>query len=165
MTRWHVAGLLSLGLHASVLAPLGLGAATRPALDVARGPTSLGVVVYLPTPAPALDRQDHRASPVARQSFQGAEGTGPRYHRNTPPRYPAEAYLKRIQGNVWVLAEIDPRGHPQRVVVERSSGSPLLDEAAVQAVRGWEFIPARRGAQPIASRCGIPVQFRIEEVS
>ena len=39
--------------------------------------------------------------------------------------------------------------------VKPSSGATLLDEAAIKAVRGWTFVPARRGDTPISDlRCG-----------
>ncbi|WP_204848123.1 energy transducer TonB, partial [Rhodopila globiformis] len=56
-------------------------------------------------------------------------------------------------------AEAD--GHPQAVSVARGSGFPLLDQAAVAAVRGWRFIPARQGAEAVAARVLVPIIFKL----
>ena len=171
MTRWHVASVLSLGLHVGVLLPGIVSDGRAPALTVETGPTSLGIVAYIPRQASPDDRSDgvRPAAEALRpipsgQWLLGAEGTRPSYRRNTPPPYPLEAYLRRVQGTVWLVAEVDAQGRPRAIRVTQSSGSLLLDDAALQAVRGWEFVPAYRGSRPIASRCRIPVQFRIEEV-
>ena len=44
-----------------------------------------------------------------------------------------------------------------------SSGSPLLDDSAVETVRSkWRFMPARRGNAPIDSRVTFPIRFSLE---
>ena len=45
--------------------------------------------------------------------------------------------------------------------VAASSGSALLDEVAVAAVRKWPFVPARRGARAVESVVEIPVKFAL----
>jgi len=54
-------------------------------------------------------------------------------------------------------------GRPERVEVFRSSGYEILDEAALKAVRAWQFLPARAGGIPFSSRIKIPVRFRLIE--
>ena len=46
--------------------------------------------------------------------------------------------------------------------VKPSSGATLLDEAAIKAVRGWTFVPARRGDTPISDAVIVPVRFHIK---
>ena len=44
--------------------------------------------------------------------------------------------------------------------VERSSGYPRLDEAAVAVVRDrWRFVPARRGEEALAAWVRVPISF------
>ena len=38
----------------------------------------------------------------------------------------------------------------------------LLDEAAMQAVRDWEFEPARIGPLPVEAEIEVPVRFEFE---
>jgi protein TonB len=57
----------------------------------------------------------------------------------TPPEYPAKAFVDGVTGVVIVEALIDKDG---RVKQARAAESvPGLDEAAVQAVKRWRFIP------------------------
>ena len=48
--------------------------------------------------------------------------------------YPKRAQRAGERGTAEVRAYIDPSGVPQQVTVEKSSGHPLLDEAAVDAM-------------------------------
>jgi protein TonB len=78
-----------------------------------------------------------------------------------PPPYPPRAVLLGQQGQVIVRAAIDPKGTPEEVVVWTSSGFPLLDKAAVDAVRRWRFVPARRGGAAVAAWVQVPVNFKL----
>ncbi len=46
--------------------------------------------------------------------------------------------------------------------LRRSSGHPRLDEAALDAVRRWRYVPARRGEEPIPFWYVQPVDFRLD---
>jgi protein TonB len=43
--------------------------------------------------------------------------------------------------------------------LKQSSGFPLLDEAAIAAVRRWTFEPARIDGRAVASQVVVPVRF------
>jgi protein TonB len=92
--------------------------------------------------------------------------TGPRhdaaYLRNPAPHYPAAARRQNMQGRVVIFAVVSPAGSCARAEVRRSSGHPILDEAALQAVRSWRFLPATRDGQPVAAEVEIPILFRLE---
>ncbi|WP_316669299.1 energy transducer TonB [Ralstonia psammae] len=55
--------------------------------------------------------------------------------------YPGEARRRRMEGLVVVWGEIEPDGSISGERTNRSSGSTLLDEAAVQAVRSMACAP------------------------
>jgi protein TonB len=84
------------------------------------------------------------------------------YLRNPPPRYPPAARRNGDEGRVMLRVLVNPDGAPARVEIDQSSGSPLLDGAALDAVRGWRFVPARRGAQNVEGWVRVPLVFRLE---
>jgi len=69
---------------------------------------------------------------------------------NPAPQYPGLALRRGIQGTVELQILVTPEGRTGEVKVVHSSGSSILDNAAVQTVKGWKFIPAKRGNTPIA---------------
>jgi TonB family protein len=83
----------------------------------------------------------------------------PRIVHQTPPRYPADAYRKRIEGQVLVEFLIDEEGRVAHA--EARESIPALDAAAVATVSEWRFEPARIGARPIVILAQAPVSFRI----
>jgi protein TonB len=83
----------------------------------------------------------------------------PRLIRSVKPRYPQEAFVKKIQGVVVLEILIDASG---RVVDARVLQSiPLLDAAAIAAVKQWVFQPAARRGRPVPTLANAPITFRI----
>ena len=80
-----------------------------------------------------------------------------------PPRrmgvavYPDDAKAAGIKGTVQTEIVIDETGRVVDARVIRSV--PLLDEAAVAAVREWQFQPATFNGKPIPIRMTVTVQF------
>lgn len=50
-------------------------------------------------------------------------------------------------------------GLPKDAVIEVSSGSVVLDEYAVTAVKGWRFSPAKWDDRPVSTEVNVPVRF------
>jgi protein TonB len=86
------------------------------------------------------------------------------YLNNAPPRYPAVARRLKLQGTATIRVLVDTDGHPQRVHLERTSGFEVLDEAALEAVHHWTFVPARQGTAPVAAEVDVPLTFRLEGI-
>ena len=84
------------------------------------------------------------------------------YLDNPPPRYPALSRRIGEQGRVVLRVLVNPSGSADEVQVRTSSGYPRLDASARETVRGWKFVPARRGTQSVAAWVLIPVSFRLE---
>lgn len=82
----------------------------------------------------------------------------PRLLRQVKPVYPQDAFVK-VQGVVLVEFVIDAAGRVSRARVVQSV--PMLDDAAVAAVRQWVFSPALRRGTPVATMAQAPVAFRI----
>ncbi len=79
---------------------------------------------------------------------------------NVPPIYPQMARETRTEGIVILEAVIDHTGLVTSVRVLR--GHPLLDQAALDAVRQWKFTPARLNNEPIPVVMTVTVQFRLQ---
>jgi periplasmic protein TonB len=85
----------------------------------------------------------------------------PRYRRNPTPDYPAPARQRGQEGLVLLGVRVTAEGRAAEVTVKQSSGHPMLDAAAVKAVRRWEFEPARLGAIALESNIEVPVRFQL----
>ena len=81
------------------------------------------------------------------------------YLKVTPPVYPELARQKGWQGTVVLKTLVEKNGTCTQVVVEKSSGYVALDEAALKAVKNWEFYPAHIGNSPYAVLARVPVRF------
>jgi protein TonB len=59
-----------------------------------------------------------------------------------------------------LLVAVDASGHVTGTSIRQSSGHPVLDRAALQAVQNWRFEPARREGLAVAAQVEVPVRFR-----
>ncbi|MBT8580471.1 energy transducer TonB [Polynucleobacter paneuropaeus] len=83
--------------------------------------------------------------------------------RNAQPRYPIYSRKMRQEGVVIITAEVLTDGSATDVRMATSSGIKLLDEAALETVRQWRFIPAKRDGVPYVQRLRIPVTFSLNK--
>jgi protein TonB len=79
--------------------------------------------------------------------------------KNVPPAYPAIAMSARVQGTVVLEVLVDEQGHVADARVLRSI--PLLDAAAIEAVRQWEFTPTLLDGSPQPIFMTVTVQFSL----
>lgn len=84
------------------------------------------------------------------------------YLANPAPPYPALSRRTREQGRVILRVHVTPGGTVDEVEVRASSGHARLDDSALETVRRWKFIPAKRGAEPIAAWVLVPISFGLE---
>lgn len=84
------------------------------------------------------------------------------YLQNPAPRYPPLARRMGQQGKVVLRVLVNPGGGPAQIELRTSSGSEALDEAALDAVRRWRFVPAKRGDQPVAAWVLVPITFTLQ---
>ena len=83
----------------------------------------------------------------------------PRKIVDVPPVYPPVAIAARKEGVVILEALLDEKGHVDRVKVLRSE--PLLDDAAVQAVRRWRYTPTLLNGVPVPVLMTVTVRFSL----
>lgn len=84
------------------------------------------------------------------------------YLNNPPPPYPALSRRLGERGKVVLRVLVNAKGAPDKVELKSSSGSSRLDNAALEAVRRWRFIPARQGSEAVPAWVLIPITFTLE---
>lgn len=84
----------------------------------------------------------------------------PDYGVNPKPPYPMLARRRGDQGVVLLHVHVRADGSVVAAEIRQSSGSSLLDDAALQTVReSWRFIPARLNSAPVESWVEVPIRF------
>jgi protein TonB len=78
-----------------------------------------------------------------------------------PPTYPALALRRHDEGQVLLEVSVSPEGQPTAVTLRHSSTHDALDQAAIEAVRQWRFVPAMRNSVAVAATAEVPVDFRM----
>lgn len=81
---------------------------------------------------------------------------------NTKPVYPQLARKRGQEGRVLLRVHTNEGGNLTAIDVASGSGFPLLDEAALKAVRTWRFTPALRNGRPVPGTVLVPVEFRLQ---
>lgn len=110
-------------------------------------PAPAPVVVAPPAPPPVV--------PLAEPRFDAA------YLNNPAPAYPSVSRRLGEQGKVLLRVHVDEQGVPLSVVVRTSSGHERLDNVALETVRRWKFVPARRGSEAVSAWVLVPIVFNL----
>ena len=122
-----------------------------------------------PPPVPAEAKPSVGAAPTAPAIRESVPATpaifNAAYLRNAPPRYPLIARRNGVEGTVRLKVLVTRDGRAAQLELDKSSGSSALDNAALEAVKQWQFVPARRGQDPVESWVLVPVVFRLEGAS
>lgn len=132
----------------------------QPKPAAAPRPTAQAAVTKAPVPdaGNASITQQQAAASSSLVVFEGK----PRYRiPPTPAVYPPRSIELGQQGEVMVRVRLNADGTAAEIMVWRSSSFPLLDRAALTAVRGWHFLPALRDGRPVAAWVEIPVRFHL----
>ena len=83
------------------------------------------------------------------------------YLNNPTPVYPPLSKRLREQGNLLLRVWVSSNGAAEQIEIETSSGSSRLDNAAIDAVRQWRFVPARHGDKAVAGLALVPINFHL----
>ena len=90
------------------------------------------------------------------------EHAQPTHILNPRPDYPITLRQRGIEGTVWLRVRVDRSGLPEQIILFKTSGYRLFDEAALRAVARWRFRPARSNGQHIASWVEFPGRFILQ---
>jgi protein TonB len=108
---------------------------------------------------------------IYQTAYHNTPGTGqtpmvkaaPDYGINPAPEYPVLAKHRGYEGLVFLEVLVDRKGKVAELRLARSSGYPVLDQAALQAVKKWLFKPAKRGTEPVEDWVKVPIRFQLNE--
>jgi len=100
-------------------------------------------------------------SPAQQQMAETEPDHNAAFLNNPLPRYPNAARRRGIEGRVVLNVEVLASGICGQIEILQSSGHELLDDAALEAVRHWHFIPASRAGVPVDRWQQIPVSFKL----
>ena len=119
-------------------------------------PTAPPVVDVAPPPPPVIDDEPEEWTVVEQDPVLvgGLEGLQARV------RYPEQAIRAQIEGRVVVQFVVDERGQVIDPVAVQSP-SPLLSQAATEAVRASTFEPGQQRGRAVRVRFAVPVTFRL----
>jgi periplasmic protein TonB len=81
------------------------------------------------------------------------------YLQNPKPAYPPLSKRLGEQGKVIVRVLIGADGQPQQAALGNSSGFERLDQAALQTVMAWRYVPGKRGGVAEAMWFNVPINF------
>jgi TonB family protein len=110
--------------------------------------------------AAALFAAEHPAPPNTPAPAASGDLKAPRKLRDVTPIYPADARAAGVTGMVIIEATIAEDGTVQAAVVRRSV--PMLDEAALGAVRQWLYTPTRLNGVPVAVTMSANISFALD---
>lgn len=106
-----------------------------------------------------IDEDDYLPSP---EQFVAVE-IYPEMIYKKKPEYPRFAKSAQIEGDVWVQALVDKEGNVIKAQVGKSSGTPTLDEAAVEAAYDNKFKPGIQNGRPVACWVTYKVEFSLSQ--
>lgn len=111
-------------------------------------------------PPPAISATDDSpaemvSAPLVAPRFDAA------YLNNPAPAYPMQSRRLNEAGRVLLRVQVSETGSALQVQLHQSSGHSRLDQAALDAVKRWRFIPARRGDVAISEWVIVPITFNL----
>lgn len=157
----------------------------RPAPPVRRQPSPALIhggaspqgTVAAPSPGPTAQAEPSHGAPMAESGERGgsAGDSGPSasvagsggktqqpYALTAPvPPYPPLARREGTEGKVKLKVLISEEGRVTGVSLFRSSGSPLLDQSALETLEKWRFSPAMQNGRRVAAWVVVPVVFSL----
>ena len=114
------------------------------------------VLIDLPPPPGTLVE----SAPVEEEPIEfWAVEDKPTITKQVPPSYPEIARKSGIQGTILVRVLIGPDGKVREAEVLR--GKEIFHNAALSAVKQYEFSPARQNDRPVPVWMALPIRFRL----
>ncbi|HKT27183.1 TonB family protein [Dyella sp.] len=135
-------------------------------------PVHIPVVRHEPPPvveSPPTTEPSHNLVPATPPAVATPPSIAPGVvslaYRSSPLRFPTQALRLHMQGTVLLRVLVDESGKPIDVIVDRSSGYPLLDKSArEQVLASWLFQPAVMDGHAVKAWAQVPVSFVLQDM-
>lgn len=105
--------------------------------------------------APAVINETESSAAIEPPKFGAA------YLFNPAPTYPTLARRLGEEGRALLRVLVAENGRAETVAIESTSGSSRLDQAAVAAVKRWEFVPAKQNRENVSAYVLVPINFAL----
>lgn len=146
-------------------APQALPSPVKVPVTVSDMHASAAIAVAESSPPSAAAPAAAAAAPARQAEPQPPALTPPAFNaaylNNPAPAYPPLLRRAGEQGRVLLRVFVNPDGRADEVRILNSSGQSLFDQAAIEAVRKWRFVPARRGEAVVAEWVQVPIEFKL----
>ncbi len=109
----------------------------------------------IPQPAPAAAASP--SGPVTPPQFNAD------YLSNPAPEYPDESRVQREEGVVSLRVHVTEAGRPDEITMHRSSSFARLDQASIEAVWRWKFVPGYQDGKAVAAWVIVPIRFTLRK--
>ncbi len=83
--------------------------------------------------------------------------------RQPRPVYPADLQAAGVEGTVMLQAIVGKDGSVLSLKLIKSAGNQALDDAAVAAVKQWQYQPTLLNGEPVETMTTISVGFQLEQ--
>ncbi len=143
----------------------------RPAVQQSATPTISSSTLSETTPSTHVSPVPATTAPAATGSARPAPSattavvlpsSDADYLNNPPPAYPRMSRRLGEQGTVLVRVFISTEGRAEKAEIRTSSGYARLDEAALETVQRWRYLPGKRAGLPEAMWFNVPVRFVLD---
>ncbi len=129
-----------------------------PIVPATASPAPATAAPVAPAAAPAAVGQP-RPNPITATAAVALPSSDADYLNNPVPAYPRMSKRLAEQGTVTARVHINTEGRVEQAEIRTSSGYPRLDEAALETVKRWRYVPGKRAGVPEAMWFNVPVRF------
>lgn len=135
-----------------------------PVVNTTPSPQAISFPPALPVPADAAAPVVAPPAPVpqAAPAQPKTISSGIEYIQAPQPEYPPLARRMGEEGKAVLRVLVNDKGRPERVEVQKSSGSARLDEAARRAVLRALFKPFVEDGDAVAAYAIVPIKFQLD---
>jgi protein TonB len=113
------------------------------------------------TPGSSLPSRAGLGKPTLFARRQPTFETPPRFIHQPKPVYPRTARRQGWEGTVVLDIEMLADGTVGDIKIAKSSGYPVLDQAAQKAVKKWRHIPVQSNGTAVTRRANLPIRFQL----